>query len=256
MKRIVPTFTFLLILSILVSFISCNKDGGSSTADSAAFSSGTGKGGSLARYTIAGNYLYAVDNHYLYAYSLADPAKPVKVYTSPINFDIETIYPYDNKLFLGSKTGLYIYSIDTAAKPRLVGEAKHARSCDPVVANDSIAFVTLKSSGNCGPAVPGLYIHDIKNINLPILKTTVNLPDPVGLGLQDSILYVCCGNAGLKVFNVKSPYSPALLSTKTDGNFVDVIPYDGILICYVQDGILLYNITNPASPALVRKIVN
>jgi len=193
---------------------------------------------------------------FLYAYSLQNPGKPEKVYTSPLNFDIETIYPHNNYLFLGTKTGLYIYSIDTASKPRLVGEARHARSCDPVVANDSVAFVTLKGTARCGPAVSGLYIQDIKNITQPVLKKTIELPDPVGLGLQDSILYVCCGGAGLKVFNVKSPYSPTLLSTKTDGKFVDVIPYNGILICFVEDGIILYDITDPALPVLVKKIAN
>jgi hypothetical protein len=117
-----------------------------------------------------------------------------------------------------------------------------------------VAFVTLKSGANCGPATSGLYIHDIKSITNPLLKKTVELPEPVGLGLQDSVLYVCCGNEGLKVFNVKKPYTPGLITTKLDGNFVDVIPYNGILICFVQDGIILYNITNPASPVLVKKI--
>lgn len=230
---------------------SCTKESAAS-----ANSASAGKGGSLTRFTIAGNYLYSVDNHFLHAYSLANPAKPEKVYTSPLNFDIETIYPYNNYLFLGTKTGLYIYSIAKPAEPLLVGEAKHARSCDPVVANDSVAFVTLKSSAGCGPAVSGLYIHDIKNIQQPVLKKTITLPDPVGLGLQDSILYVCCGDAGLKVFNVKRPYAPDLLSTKTDGRFIDVIPYNGILICFVSDGIILYDITNPALPVMLKKITD
>ncbi len=238
-----------MFLLIWLLFNSCNKESANASA-----SSTTGKGGSLTRFTIAGNYLYAVDNHSLYTYSLDSSGKPQKVNTSPLNFDIETIYPYNNNLFIGTRTGLYIYSLNNMAKPELIGEARHARSCDPVVANDSVAFVTLKSSGSCGPTTSGLYIHDIKNITQPVLKKTVNLPDPVGLGIQDSILYVCCGDAGLKVFNVKSPYSPNLITTKTDGRFVDVIPYNGVLICYVQDGILLYDITNPAAPVMVKKI--
>jgi hypothetical protein len=248
MKMKLTAFAIIPAIAACMFFNSCSKE------SAGAANTSTGKGGSLTRFTIAGNYLYAADNHFLYAYSLSNPVKPEIVYTSPLNYDIETIYPYDKYLFLGTKTGLYIYSIDTATKPRLIGEAKHARSCDPVVANDSVAFVTLKNNGGCGPAVSGLYIHDIKNIMQPVLKKTVELPDPVGLGLQDSILYVCCGEAGLKVFNVKSPYSPILFSTKTDGKFVDVIPYDDMLICFVQDGIILYDITNPSSPVLIKKI--
>ncbi|MDO9373718.1 MAG: hypothetical protein V4725_04530 [Bacteroidota bacterium] len=231
-------------------FYSCTKENAGKSDNSA------GKAGSLTRFTITGNYLYAVDNHFLYAYSLANPKTPEKVFNSQLNFDIETIYGYKNNLFLGTKTGLYIYSIDTPAAPRLVGQASHARACDPVVANDSVAFVTLKGWGNCGPATSGLYVHDITDITKPLLKTTVELPDPVGLGLQDSVLYVCCGTAGLKVFNVARPYSPKLLSTKNDGVFVDVIPYNNTLICYVESGILLYDISKPAEPVLVKSIAN
>jgi hypothetical protein len=241
----------IAMVSSLAFLNSCNKD-------SAAVNAGTtsGKGGSVTRFTISENYLYAVSNHFLYAYSLSNPAKPEIVFTSPLEYDIETIYPYNKYLFLGTKTGLYVYSIDTASSPRLIGEARHARSCDPVVVNDSVAYVTLKSSPSCGPAVAGLYIHDIKNITEPILKATIELPDPFGLGLQDSVLYVCCGNEGLKVFNVKSPYMPVLLSTMTDGNYMDVIPYNGNLICSVADGIILYDITNPAAPVIIKKIGN
>jgi hypothetical protein len=248
MKLRLPASIALIFLGIWVILNSCTKEGAAANS--------TSKAGSLTRFTVEGNYLYAVDNHFLYAYSLSNPSTPSKVFTSPLNYDIETIYSYNNRLFLGTKTGLYIYSIDTAASPRLIGEAKHARSCDPVVVNDSVAFVTLKSGTSCGPAVSGLYIHDIKDLMHPILKKTINLPDPVGLGLQDSILYICCGNDGLKVFNITAPFSPALISTKTDGKFIDVIPYNQNLICFVEDGVILYNITNPASPTLLKKITN
>ncbi|MES2645998.1 MAG: hypothetical protein V4717_03910 [Bacteroidota bacterium] len=244
-------FGAILFIISFTFFYSCTKEGVSANNNA-----GTGKGGSLTRFTIAGDYLYAVDNHYLYAYSLTNPMKPAKVYTSPLNFDIETIYPFDKYLFLGTRTGLLIYSIDTASAPRLIGQASHARSCDPVVANDSVAFVTLKGNGNCGPAVSGLYVYDIKTIGTPMLQETVELHEPVGLGLQDSVLYVCCGDAGLKVFNVKSPYSPKLITTKKDALYVDVIPYNGILICFARAGILLYDIANPAIPILVKEIAN
>jgi hypothetical protein len=246
----VSVITMIVAASL---FYSCTKDSLTSMPGN---STQTGKGGSLARFTISGDYLYTVDNHYLNAFSLAKPSAPAKVYTSPVNFDIETIYPFEKYLFLGTKTGLYIYSIEKPQSPVLVGEAKHARSCDPVVANDSVAFVTLKGSGGCGPAISGLYIHEIKDINNPSLMATVPLPDPLGLGLQDSVLYVCCGKAGLKVFNVSDPYSPVLKDTKSDAEYIDVIPYNGILIVFVRKGILLYDISNPIKPEIIKELVN
>lgn len=250
MKKTLHACAAIIALVPLTLIYSCTKESQSNNT------SNTGKGGSESRFTIAGNYLYAVTNHNLYAYSLSKPDNPELVYTSPLNFDIETIYPYNNYLFLGTRTGLYVYSIDTASSPRLIGMAQHARSCDPVVVNDSVAFVTLKSTGDCGPATPGLYIHNIQDITNPVLKTTVPIQDPAGLGLQDSILYVCCGSEGMKIFNVKKPYTPTLISTKTDDNYFDVIPYNGILICSVKSGIILYNISDPASPVLLKQLSN
>jgi len=246
-KRIFQKIS-LVIVAFTV-FISCSKD-------SAGVKTPTGKSGSVTRFTISGNYLYAVSSHFLYAYDLNNSVRPEKVFESPLSFDIETIYPYGKYLFLGTKTGLYIYSIDSAAAPKLIGEARHARSCDPVVVNDSVAFVTLKSNTACGPAVSGLYIHDIKNLMNPVLKKTIELPNPFGLGIQDSILYVCCGSSGLKVFNVKAPYSPGLIATKSDGDYMDVIPYNGNLICAAREGIILYDITDPASPVFIKNIAN
>jgi hypothetical protein len=101
-----------------------------------------------------------------------------------------------------------------------------------------------------------LYIHEIKDINNPLLLATVPLPDPLGLGLQDSVLYVCCGNAGLKVFNVSDPHSPVLKQTKTDAEYIDVIPYNGILIAFVRKGIVLYDISNPIKPEIIKELVN
>ncbi|HEX2534220.1 MAG TPA: hypothetical protein VHK69_10815 [Chitinophagaceae bacterium] len=247
MQSITFRLRALFLISIVTAsvFYACSKE--SALASS-------GKGGSLSRFTVAGNHLYAVDNHRLYTYSLDDPSHPRQVAVTSVAFDVETIYPYNNYLFLGTSTGLYIYSIDTPSNPSLLSMARHARSCDPVVANDSVAFVTLKGNAACGPAVSGLYIHDITDIRQPLLKTTLTLDEPVGLGLQDSILYVCCGTTGLKVFNVKQPYAPILLSTQTGSDFIDVIPYNGILICYVRDGIVLYDISDPGAPQLIRKI--
>jgi hypothetical protein len=151
---------------------------------------------------------------------------------------------------------LYIYSIDTPSVPSKISEARHARSCDPVVANDSVAFVTLKGNSNCGPAESGLYVHDIKNIFQPVLIKTVSLPNPEGLGLKGSTLYICCNNDGLKVFNVTQPANPVEIRTLTGAYFKDVIPYGNLLICYVSTGIMLYDITNPTNPAFLKLIAN
>lgn len=248
------TLKIVFAFALCVTVISCAKDG--TVNESAMANSGTGQGGSLAKFTIVGNYLYTVTNHYLYSYNISNPANTVMVHRSDMNFDIETIYPFGNKLFIGTATGLLIYSIEDPAIPVKVGEASHARSCDPVVANDSIAFVTLKGSTFCGPAISGLYVHDIRNIFAPQLIKTVEITTPEGLGLRGSTLYICCNDAGLKVFNVANPSNPIEIRTITGAYFTDVIPYGDILICYVKTGIMLFDISNPISPVEIKFIAN
>lgn len=241
---------YIYIVFISAILISCEK-----TTDSKS-SNSTGVGGSLAKFTIVGNYIYAVSSHYLYTVDISDPAKPVNVGQSTLNFDMETIYPYKNRLFIGSRTGLYIYSIDKPAKPALIGEAKHGRSCDPVVANDSVSYSTLKGSTFCGPATSGLYVYDVKNLNEPALKKTIPINEPIGLGMADSALYVSCANEGMKVYSIKDAYNPVERQTLTGHHFIDLIPYNDLLIGWVSGGIVLYDISDRLHPVFIKEIMN
>lgn len=241
-------FIALYAMVVAVLFFSCEK--GSDRA------SGTGVGGSLAKFTIIGNYVYAVSSHFLYTVDISNPARPVNVGQSALNFDMETIYPYKNRLFIGSKTGLYIYSIDTPYAPKLIGEAKHGRSCDPVVANDTASYSTLKGNSYCGPATSGLYVYDVKDLNAPSLKKTIPITEPIGLGMADSALYVCCAGEGLKVFSIKDAYNPMEVKTIAGTHFIDVIPYDDVLICWAAEGISLYDISNRWQPVFIKTIAN
>ncbi|HEV8080573.1 MAG TPA: hypothetical protein VGP43_07670 [Chitinophagaceae bacterium] len=249
------SFKYFLSTIIIVFSFSCTKEALNSATENSAGSADVGKGGSLARFTIVGNYLYAVDNRYLYSYNIADPKNPVKTNTTAINFDLETIYSFKNRLFIGSRVGLYIYSIDTPSAPSKLGEARHLRSCDPVVATDSVAYATLKGTA-CGPAEDGLYVYDIKNIFQPLLNTLIKIKTPEGLGLQDTTLYVCCNTNGLRIYNVTNPYKPVERKVLTDANYKDVITYGNLLICYVTTGILLYDISDPINPVSLKLIAN
>ena len=194
--------------------------------------------------------------HYLNAVNISDPLHPVKTSESQLSFDMETIYPYKNYLFIGSKTGLYIYSLDDPAKPVQIGEAKHGRSCDPVIANDSASYSTLKGSTFCGPATSGLYVYDVKNLNAPVLKTTIPINEPRGLGMADSALYVCAASEGIKVYSIKNAYDPLAITTVTGADFTDLIPYGDLLICWTAGGIRLYDISNRLQPLFIKQIDN
>lgn len=243
---------FLIIASLIFLFgASCTKEGASS-ADATA---GTGKGGSMARFTISGNYLYLADWNTLRVFDITDPSSPLEKPQVPVGFGVETIFPYKDKLFIGAVTGMYIYSIANPAAPVKLGSALHMRSCDPVVSNDTISYVTLRGN-NCGPAESGLYVYNIKNVSSPSLLKLVPLSSPYGLGLVDSVVFVCRRNEGLTAINIKKPTEPKIIYTKNDGDYIDVIPYENMLICYVTTGILIYDISDLRNISKIGEINN
>ncbi len=236
MKKIL---SLLLVLSVIV--CSCSKSDNAGTNNPGGGSSG--QGGSLARFTIAGSYLYVVDNQSLYTYSLLNKNNPQLKSTVYIGFNIETIYPYGNKLFIGSQSAMYIYSISDPELPVSLGTASHVRSCDPVVATDTTAYVTVRSGSNCGGATNALMIYDVKDVMSPKLLSTINLASPWGLGIKRNRLYVCNGTSGLKVYDISNPVAPKEVKQLTGETFYDVIiTPDDMLICMVEGGMMLYQL--------------
>lgn len=249
--------TFGLILSFILLDAGCGKsvDSGSSSATATAASSGIG--GSLARFTIAFNHLYTVDNYKLYVYDINDPLNPVLKKTIYLTSGIETIFPYQDKLFIGSTSGMFIYSIATPANPVFLANARHVRSCDPVVASGNYSYVTLRGGTPCGPAQDAFNVYNVTNITSPVLTASLALPTPRGLGIEDNAVYVCLQKNGLAVIDVSNPAAPAEKKRIADEDwFYDVIPVNDLLICYTNKGLALYDIKNRMNPSLITKVAN
>ncbi|QDH81432.1 hypothetical protein FKX85_21315 [Echinicola soli] len=161
-----------------------------------------GQGGSMARFTLANGHLYTVDDNDLRLFDISEKADPEFVKQIQLGWGIETIFPFKDKLFIGSTTGMHIYDISVPANPQQLSVYSHITSCDPVVANDDYAFVTLRSGNFCQQGVNLLEVLDITDPSLPKLLKSYPMDNPHGLGLAGEYLYVCEGEYGLKSFNV------------------------------------------------------
>lgn len=198
---------------------------------------GTGQGGSLARFKIVDEYLYAVDSHNINVFDISTLEAPETLNPVFAGFDIETIFNKDNYLFLGSMRGMYIYDITTPAEPTFVSEFQHGTACDPVVVDDKYAYVTLRGGNFCGATESGLYIVDISTIENPQLEVMYPMDEPYGLGIKGDKLFICDGSSGLKVYNKSNvPDLPQLNHFENIVTF-DVIPLDEHLLM-VGDGML------------------
>src|SRR5690606_37999737 len=68
--------------------------------------SGSGVGGSMARFTISGDYLYLLDGGDIQTVNVSVEKNPVEKKRTPVSWDMETIFPYKSNLFVGSSSGM------------------------------------------------------------------------------------------------------------------------------------------------------
>jgi hypothetical protein len=70
--------------------------------------------------------------------------------------------------------------------------------------------------------------------------------EPFGLGIDDSVLFVCDGYAGLKIYNASDPMkiSDNMIKSYPDINAFDVIPLGQYLVMIGVDGLYQYDYTD------------
>jgi hypothetical protein len=244
-------FCCIFLYSVLLfTGLSCSKAG------EKAFTPSTGTGGSMARFTIVGKYMYIVDKTDLKVFDLSFASRPVLKSSIPVGFEIETIFPFKDKLFIGSTSAVHIFSIENPEKPQKLSEAlspEVLRRCDPVVARDSVAYATLRTSGQCGGWQSILAVYDIRDELHPVQVNNFSMSEPYGLGYQDSALYVC-DLTSLMVYDIRKPFEPVLVRAIGMERFIDVIPYDNTLVCWTDRGMTLYDISDRFDPQLITQI--
>lgn len=228
---------FLSIIAIVILTLSCSSDQNSSN-DNANFSE-SGQGGSLARFVVKGNYLYTVDIFGLNVFNISDQLQPVKVNSVPIGFNIETLFSYKQYLYIGSQNGMFIYSIENPEIPTYLSEAQHFTACDPVVANNTHAFVTLHSDIGCGNTINILETYDVTDVLNPVLISSRNLTRPIGMGLYQNYLFVC--DDEVKIFDISDPENSVLVHSLNRDTF-DMIIYDNVLILIGDNGLYQYSL--------------
>jgi hypothetical protein len=218
--------------------------------------SSSGTSGSMARFTVNDNYLYAVQNSSLKVFNIS--TIPGMTTGQEISTDrmIETIFPYNNKLFLGTTTGMAVYELADPAVPSFLSSFNHINSCDPVVIEGNYAYVTLRSGTNCNGFTNQLDVVDISSLENPFLVKSYPMYNPFGLGIDDQILFICDGDAGLKVYNASDPMSIHLnqIAHFADIKSYDVIPYNGLLMMIGAQGLYQYDYSNLDSLSLISYI--
>jgi len=202
---------------------------------------GTSAGSSMAVFTIVNDYLYTVDNSSLNSFSIKNALHPVLENTQQIGWNIETIFPFKDKLFIGSRTGMFIYSLENPAFPVYKSVFNHVRVCDPVIADDKYAFVTLRSGSGCGGSANQLDVLNIEDVTSPVLLKSFPFNNPHGLSKDGSVLFICDGTAGLKVADASDINNIQTKQSLAIGKAIDVVALNQKAFVMLEDAIKIYS---------------
>lgn len=208
-----------------------------------------GTGGSMSRFGLLNDRMYAVSSFDLKVFNTADASNLVFVRKTTLNQgNIETIFPYNNNLFIGSQLGMYIYDTANPDNPTKLTQFTHVRSCDPVIADGKTAYVTLHSGITCGGGSNELDVLDIASLTNPTFIKTYNLTSPRGLAKDGNLLLICDGQDGLKLFNAADANNISLIKQVSNIDAQDVITYKNTAIVTATNGLAFIDYTNPFNP--------
>jgi len=240
MKKLIQ----LCIIAISFIFFSCDED--STSGDTSSSEAAVGSYANMLTYL---DRLYLISTSEIITMDITDRSIPVELDRQTLGFNIESLFRRGETLFIGSATDLYIYGIADNGIPKQLSVTTYGVnfpicSRDPVVTNDSIAYVTLSTtiSDNCGRTNTNeLKLLDISELTDPVQLNAVDMISPKGLGLDGNWLFVCEQNHGLKVFDVSDPREVTLIHHFDGYRAFDVIVQSGLLIVVGPDDLYQYD---------------
>jgi hypothetical protein len=212
---------------------------------SSAVSGQSAVAGSMARFALYNDMLYALTNTQMKIFSISN-VQPVLVNSTWSSWQAETLFVSGQLMFAGTRQGLIIFSLANPSLPTQISSYSHLYSCDPVVVNGNYAYYTMHSGNACGQSASGLGVVDISNPLKPVEISFTTLSSPMGLGIDNGKLFVCNGDNGLNVYDASNPITVAAnkIVSFTNIQSYDVIPYNNILIVIGSGGLMQYDYSN------------
>jgi hypothetical protein len=213
-----------------------------------------GTGSSYATFAVIEDYLYYIDYTSIVTLDISEPDDPKERSRVHIGWEIETIHPAGNLLFVGGTRGMYIFDRADPSMPKEIGRVEHFQACDPVVVSGPVAYVTLRGGNACGESRDVLLCVDVEDPANPVLISEKELETPYGLAVRDPFLYVSSGINGFKLVDIAKPQEPEVIGEWSDQPTKDFIWSGDVLFVLGFDKLLIFDVSSPSSPVLLAKI--
>lgn len=214
--------------------------------------------GSINRITISNDHVYVVSNNNMIILDDHNFGNSITRIEN-IKEEMETVFPFEDKLFVGSKTSMSIFDISNSSHPNEIYDFEHARSCDPVFPHKNVAYVTLRTAdfSQCPGNKNVLLVVDINDLSNPTQVAEIQLPSPYGMSVIQDLLFVGNGLNGLVVFDISDAQNPKLVKEYKDLEAYDIIadPNDSnYLFIAGANGMNQYHLRNDLSLELTSSI--
>lgn len=206
--------------------------------------------GSMSKFAIYEDHLYAIDNDEIMSIDITQRTQPAMKSSRPTYKTCETLFEKDGYLYMGTTTGMVVYNVKSApSEPSEVSEIEHVVACDPVFVQGHYAYVTLRTGNDCGGSVNELQVIDISNKYFPKVKERFSMSNPFGLAVDGTLLFVCDGEEGLRVYDNTNPLECGDNLMYTFPSIVarDIILNNGLAVVIAEHGIFQYDYSNPAN---------
>lgn len=213
-----------------------------------------GIAGSYARFSVVDHYLYTLDQTSMKTWSVQSGACPVQLDSVFVGWAIETLFPWKDRLFIGSQNAVYVFNNQNPQRPSLETTFWHATGCDPVVCDDKYAYITVHDDTPCnGNNDNLLLVVGIEHLPATSELARYNMKRPKGLSVRGDKLYLC--DDGLKIYNKSNPLELQQLAHIKGIETYDVISLSANHLLVTGPGFLSqYDVSDPANPREISRL--
>ena len=211
------TSCFVPFLSLILIACVPSSDNSSTSTEGAS-------AGSTAAMTFYNGYFITLDGPRIRTYKLTENSVLVGVNEQSVQ-GAETLFTYrDNELYVGTETGVRIFTLEDNGYMTYQASASHTRSCDPVIVDGNTMYITLRSNINCRAqqGLSELVIYELTNDLQPSFLSSLPMTNPYGLAMGAEYLWVC-DEDGLTKIDTSNLTAPNIVEKYTDIQCTDII---------------------------------
>lgn len=202
--------------------------------------------GSINRIAELNGYVYVIGNSKLSVYDNNGEFR--QIYSDFAGWQMETVFPFNDRLFIGTRNSVDIYNISDPSNPTYETGFWHATSCDPVLPVDGdIAYATLRTGDDnfCPGDDNALVVLDVSELTFVNQLQEIDMESPYGLTMIENRLYVGEGPNGLKIFDASDRRNLQLIEHDRNIQAYDVLAhpvYSNIVMIAGPEGFSQYRI--------------